>query len=363
MKNILSITISALFILTMFNACEQQYIDPITSVDPGTDESAPVITVITPQDGSQVNSASDMSEVIFEFEIADDIELGSVTITLNGEELEAYSEFKDYRKLIVKSPYELGLGDYTIVIKADDINGKSTTETINFEKINTIRELMNQAIFHLDFNEDFVDNVSEVAATVVGEPSLVAQGVDGGSYQGSEDSYLTFPGAGLQSDVLSASFYLNINGTPDRAGILVMGPEDTDNANFPDVQNDRTSGFRFFRENGAGLQQFKLNAGNGTADSWFDGGAAARVDPATTEWVHFAFTISETQSTVYINGEIVRQGDFGGIDWTGCNLLSIMSGAPRFNEWNHKSDLSHMDELLIYDRVLTQEEVQLLGML
>jgi hypothetical protein len=35
-----------------------------------------------------------------------------------------------------------------------------------------------------------------------------------------------------------------------------------------------------------------------------------------------------------------------------------MSGAPRFTEWNHKSDLSLMDELRIFSKSLTQTEVQ-----
>ena len=33
---------------------------------------------------------------------------------------------------------------------------------------------------------------------------------------------------------------------------MVVGPEDTDNGGFPDTQNDRTSGFRLFRENAGG---------------------------------------------------------------------------------------------------------------
>lgn len=343
--------------------CNEGYIDEISSVDPGSDEAAPVVNLTVPQEGMEINSANDVSIVNFAFEVSDDIELESVVVSVDGSEIKTYTDFTDYRKLIVEYPYELGTGDHTFSVVAKDVNGKETTTTVNFKKVNTIRELMEQAVLHLDFNEDFIDNVSETEATVVGEPSLVSEGVDGGSLQGAEGSYLTFPGAGLHSSEFSASFYLNINGTPDRAGVLVMGPEDTGNASFPDVQNKRTNGFRFFRENGGGLQQFKLNVGNGSADSWFDGGAAARVDPTATEWVHFAFTISETQATVYIDGEIVSQGDFTGIDWTGCDLLSIMSGVPRFSEWGHHSDQSLMDELLIYDRVLTQEEIQLLGLL
>ncbi|MEX0313966.1 MAG: LamG-like jellyroll fold domain-containing protein, partial [Allomuricauda sp.] len=61
---------------------------------------------------------------------------------------------------------------------------------------------------------------------------------------------------------------------------------------------------------------------------------------------------------VYIDGEVVAQGDFTGVDWTGCDILSIGSGAPRFNQWNHLSDLSYLDELRLFNKALTQSEVQ-----
>jgi hypothetical protein len=62
--------------------------------------------------------------------------------------------------------------------------------------------------------------------------------------------------------------------------------------------------------------------------------------------------------TVYIDGEIVSQGDFAGIDWTECDVISIMSGAPHFTGWNHLSDLSLMDELRFFDKELSEEEVK-----
>ena len=107
-----------------------------------------------------------------------------------------------------------------------------------------------------------------------------------------------------------------------------------------------------------GKQRFKLNVGDGAADYWFDGGAAADVVPNTDEWVNFAFTISGTEAVVYIDGEVVSQGALPGVNWAGCDILSIMSGDPRFMEWGHHSDESLMDELRIFDQALTQEEVQ-----
>lgn len=96
------------------------------------------------------------------------------------------------------------------------------------------------------------------------------------------------------------------------------------------------------------------------ADSWFDGGADADVDPTTGDWVHFAFSISDVEAVVYINGEVAKQGVFTGIDWTGCDVLSIMSGAPRFTGWNHWSDESLMDELRLFNKAITADEVNLL---
>lgn len=209
-------------------------------------------------------------------------------------------------------------------------------------------------IFYMPFEGNYKELISKSDATKVGSPTF-ADGKLGKAYAGAADSYLTFPTTNLKNSTFSAVFWMKINATPDRAGILVMGPPD---AAAPTAMNNRTSGFRFFRENAGGKQRFKLNAGNGTADSWFDGGSAADVDPTTGTWNHFAYTISGTECVVYINGEIAKQGTFGGIDWTGCDILSIMSGAPRFTGWNHFSDLSLMDELRIFNKALTQAEVK-----
>jgi hypothetical protein len=209
-------------------------------------------------------------------------------------------------------------------------------------------------VFYMPFEGNYKELISKSDATKVGTPTF-ADGKLGKAYAGAADSYLTFLTTGLKSSTFSAVFWMKVNPVPDRAGILVMGPPD---AAAPTAMNNRTSGFRFFRENAGGKQRFKLNAGNGTADSWFDGGAAADVDPTTGTWNHFAYTISATECVVYINGEIAKQGTFTGIDWTGCDILSIMSGAPRFTGWNHFSDLSLMDELRIFNKALTQAEVK-----
>lgn len=210
---------------------------------------------------------------------------------------------------------------------------------------------------HMPFNDDYKDLASNREVTVVGSPGFAGESVEGSNaYAGAADSYLLLPTAGLLSQEISATFWYKINPDPDRAGILTIGPPDEENASYPDVQNKRTSGFRLFREGNATEQRIKLNIGTGTGDSWNDGGV---IDATAGEWVHVAFTISSTESKIYLNGEVVNTGTLASpVDWTGTDILTVMSGAPRFTEWNHLADRSFMDNLRFYNKVLTAEEIQ-----
>ncbi|MGE5428737.1 MAG: LamG domain-containing protein, partial [Methylococcaceae bacterium] len=218
-------------------------------------------------------------------------------------------------------------------------------------------------IFYMPFEGDYTEQVSNKPATVVGSPTF-ADGKKGKAYLGAANSYLTFPIDSLaKTKEISAVFWMKVNGTPDRAGILIASPEDKANPGYPDIQNLRSSGFRFFRELSGKLQQFKLNVGIGAAlekdyESWNDGGM---VNPAKGEWVHFAFTISNTVNTIYING-VKTTGTAEAkmtfpMDWTNIKQLVIMSGGPNWTEWKHYSDLSMLDELRFFNKALTVEEV------
>lgn len=210
--------------------------------------------------------------------------------------------------------------------------------------------------FYAGFDhEDMMEMISGRELTVVGTPTLSEDGRgEGSAYKGAEGAYLTYPATGLLGNEFSASMWMKINAEPNRAGILVVAPPDTEN---PDAPNNRTSGFRFFREQAGDNQRFKLNIGTGEADVWFDGGEAADLPADSDEWHHLAFTIGESSATVYIDGEAVATGEFDGVDWTDCNLISIMSGAPNFMGWNHLSDQSMLDDLRLFDKALSAEEV------
>lgn len=337
--------------------CDREGIDPITPVDPGPDQGDPVVEITFPVDGAVIQVLESVTTVNIKFEATDDIELSEVTIDFDGSQIASFTDFLDYRRYIGEYPYDqVTDGSHTITVTATDINGKNSSASVTFTKEPAYVPLYDGEVLYMPFDGDFIDLVNIQQPEVIGSPGFAGESVVGlNAYKGAADSYLKYPTENILGDEFSAVFWMKVNASPDRAGVLVMGPPDEA---MPDTPNNRTSGFRFFRENAGGEQRFKLNVGNGMADSWFDGGDAADVIP-DDQWHHFAFTISTTQATVYIDGNVVSQGDIaGGMDTTGCNILSIMSGEPRFTQWNHLSDQSLMDELRIFNRALSGAEVQ-----
>ncbi|SDB27124.1 Concanavalin A-like lectin/glucanases superfamily protein [Flavobacteriaceae bacterium MAR_2010_188] len=350
------------FILTLlilvFSGCQDMEEPPFSDYP----LDGPVITVITPSPSgtTTIQSNTETGSITFAFKVEDDIAIANISVMVDGSEISNMSNFDDATTVEVDDlVYDnLTNGEHTFTIKATDSDGNVQTVSIPFLKIQSDPYLgLDGEIFYMPFEESYTDIVSFTEATVIGNPTFTEDAAVGASaYKGAEGSYLTFPTAGLLGEEFSASFWYNLNADPDRAGILVVGPEDVNNGSYPDVQNNRTSGFRFFREAGGDGQIFKLNVGNGTGDNWFDGGADASL-AADSGWAHMAFTISADHVAVYINGQVVKEGDFGGISWEGTDLLSIMSGAPRFTEWGHMSDQSSMDDLRLFDKALTAEEV------
>ncbi len=212
-------------------------------------------------------------------------------------------------------------------------------------------------IFYLSFDDTYEEYQSLAEALIVGNPTF-AEGKKAKAYAGAKDSYLTFDIANFAAPLTSTmtfAFWYKLNGNPDRAGILTLGPKTEGKP--ANQQNNRTSGFRLFRENAGGKQRIKANVGNGTADSWVDN-AKADLDPDNPVWVHIALVLTEGKVFIYVDGEEAASTNLSKISWNGCDILSIGSGAPRFTEWNHLSDNSLIDELRIYNKVLTATEIK-----
>lgn len=213
-------------------------------------------------------------------------------------------------------------------------------------------------IFYMDFEDNYEEYQSLNEATVVGSPGF-ATGIKGNAYAGANDSYLTFETdkfASALTPTMTFSFWYKVNSNPNRAGLLVLGPE-TEGAPA-DQQNNRTSGIRIFREDAAGKQRLKAIVGNGVDDSWIDGGDKADLDAENPTWKFIALVLTKDKAIFYIDGEEVAAANFSGISWKGSDIMSIGSGSPRFNEWGHKSDNSLIDELRIYNKALSASDIK-----
>ena len=334
--------------ILVFNACDQEYIDPVSPAEPGTDDSAPVVTINFPLEGTQIQVPELVAPVDIKFEVTDDIEIASISVLLDGTEIAAFNNFKDYRHVLEEFTYDnVTNGEHTLTVTATDLEGKSTTKNVNFSKAPPSVALFDGETFYMPFDGDFMEMISFKNATVVGTPGFAGESLAGlDAYQGATDSYLTFPTEGLLTNEFSAAFWYKVDATPDRAGILVVG----------DDADDRKQGFRLFREGNADEQRLKLNVGTGDGESWNDGGI---INVTAGEWVHVALTISETKNTIYFNGVEIRSSDMAsGVDWTGCDEITVASGGETFSYWDHKSDNSKIDELRLFNKALTQSEIK-----
>ena len=344
LKNILTIAFIALIAVSCNDG-----IDGITQVDPGADASAPVIKINRPLDGTQIKVPEATASITIDFEVTDDIEIGSISVQLDGTEINNYTEFKDYRRFLIKDiVYDnVTTGSHTLTIEAIDLDGKSSSSSVTFEKVPPYVPMYDGEKFYMPFDGDFNELVTITPATEVGTPGFAGESVLGtNAYKGATDSYLTFPTNGLlNTNEFSGAFWYKVSGDPDRAGILVIGADE-----------NRTQGLRLFREGSATEQRIKLNVGYGSGESWNDGGV---IDVTAGEWVHIAFTISETQTIIYLNGVPVNTGTMAGpIDWTGCDKITIGSGGETFSYWGHTYDNSPMDELRLFDKALSATEIQ-----
>ncbi|MBX2921999.1 MAG: hypothetical protein KF746_07395 [Chitinophagaceae bacterium] len=358
MKSIFNYIITGIVLSLSLAACKKGYIDPISKVDPGPDELAPTVEIISPSSDVQIPPTTEATNFDFKFKVADDIELSKVDISLDGALLKSYAntDLIDYRGISGTYTYaDLGLGAHTFEVVATDLSGKSTTKSFAFTISNEYIPLLPSEVLYVPFDADFGDLINTVSPVVTGSPAIVAGGHNSAAYQGATDAYLSYPLAGLYgaNNEMSFAFWYKLNGTPDRSGIVVVG-----NPIVQAASNDesRKYGFRLFRE-GAN-QLLKINVGTTTSENWIDGAPMAT---NAGVWKFITVTISATGTKLYINGEQVGSGTYPSkLELSGCSTIVLGSGGPTFAYWDHKSDLSLYDEFRVFNKVLTPEDIQLL---
>jgi hypothetical protein len=336
------------FLMALITVSCEDFLDPINpGSPPGPDTEDPELEITFPVAGKPVVSPDAITTITIKFLATDDVELKSVTINLDGTDLTTMTSFKDYMRADVKYVYNnLNEGLHTLTVTVTDKTDKTVSGSVNFNKITApVYEPMNGEVLYFPLDGYVLDLISGNAAAVVGTPGF-ATGKVNDAYAGAADSYLTYPTTGVLGTEFSVAFWYKINADPQRGGILAISPEG----------DSRTVGLRMFRENSGTLQNIGLNFGIGTVEVWMNPFVQV---PTDQDWTHIAISISTTHAAIYVNGGIALEQDIEAkIDWTGCNSISIASGAPNFTYWEHFSDLSLYDEMHFFTRAITVEEVQ-----
>lgn len=347
MKNIYKLFIGLFSICVMLTSCSDG-IDPITPVEAGADMGAPEVTISAPLDGNTIKVLDEISSVDIKFKVVDDIEIDNIEVMVDGNVIATMNDFLDYRIVNEELTYDnIANGDHSVTIKATDMDGNSTSKTVNFSKEPPYTPKFQNEFLYMPFDGDYVDLITLKSSEVTGNLSFAGESFLGSnSFTGASDSYLNYPFDGSIGTEFTATFWYKVSGDPDRAGILVAGADE-----------NRTQGFRLFREGSADAQTIKLNVGTGAGEVWNDGGT---IDPNSDEWVHVAFTVTSEETVIYLDGMPVNTGNMAGmaIDWTGVEQLTIGAGGETFSYWNHLHDTSSIDELRFFDAALSQEEIQ-----
>ncbi|PGH40353.1 MAG: hypothetical protein CRN43_03480 [Candidatus Nephrothrix sp. EaCA] len=327
-------------------ACQQGGINDISQVDPGADNAEPTLDLVYPINGTKVQVKEDVAKINIRFNAGDDIEVGNITVNLDGKQVGTFtgSNYPDYRRVSLAFAYDqITNGDHTMSITVSDLSKKTITKTVAFSKVPAYKP-MSKEVLYMPFDGDANEKVAIADAAVTGTPAY-REGKKNSAYFGETGAYITYPlGDALKSQEITIAFWYKLNAVPDRSGIFTIGTS---------AKEDRNHGIRIFRENSE-TQIIKVNIGIGEDNVWNDGASIA----SNAGWVHLAVVISKTNSIFYLNGVPSKTAALSApINWDDCKFITLASGEPTFAYWNHKSDLSGYDELRIFSKAMTEAEV------
>lgn len=372
---ILQFLLIATFLVTI--GCQEGYIDEISSVDPGQDESAPTVTLNYPNGDITIPFTETETDIEFEFGAVDDIELQSITISLNGTELAGFTEFTDYRMSNKSYLYEgAPVGNHTAEVTATDLAGKSTTVSLDFEVTNQYVPKSGE-IFYMPFEGGvFLDLITETSGTTNGDPGFV-NGVSGKaiSLSAASQSYMLFPGdAFAAAESFTVSFWVNpdfVDESEDGGIDGVLGLVNLSNV------GRFWGNLDFFVENGSNPTDgadMRIHITNGVDSPTFTETWISNVNDVPDffgNWSSHILTYDNTsrEFKYYINGELMTttaaswEGDlvfqdsgpmvFGCVQFMTDPSLTSATGSQAWASYL----TGELDEVRIFDVALSEAEV------
>lgn len=372
MKILQSIFIGVLLIAF---GCKDGYIDDISSVSPGADEAAPEVEINYPLEGTQIRVREDVTSINIQFEASDDIEVDNISVKLDGSEIASFDSFKDYRQVIQSYSYnKLSNGAHTLTITATDLSDKSTSTSVNFEKVEPYQPYDGE-IFYMPFDGDYFELVGIREATG-GVHTTFADGVKGKalSLDAAQKSYLIFEPDSTVTDVesFSLSFWVNPefvdadnNGGID--GILGL-------VNLSNV-NKFWGNIDFFVENGSNPTDgadMRIHITNGSDETWITN--VNDIPGFFGQWTNHILTYdaSSSEFKYYINGVLMTTAS---ASWSGAMSFEdsgpLVMGAVQFQTDPSLTSATgsqpwasyltgELDEVRIFNKALSQEEIDVI---
>jgi hypothetical protein len=381
MKNIFNLTVMGIMFSLSFTACKKDYIDPISKVDPGTDATAPTVSIIAPAAATVVIPFTDTkTNYTFKFSVSDDIELKNIDIALNGGNLASFNKFIDYRSYTGTYEYkDLAIGNHSFVVTATDLSGKTTSKSFAFTITNKYQPIFPSEVFFVPFDFPSTDPLKIVSDIVLNTSATAnststTAGISGNAMQGGGLKYVTYakPNNWISaSQSFSVSFWFKLNGqTKNNNG--GNGPEYV--FSVPSTNGHWSGGqaFLFFETNASGTQiKFPVVAAD-MSDTWFvweNGNAIPGI--ANNTWKHCAlvYDASTSKMTLYIDGVAnatqASWGTHGNINFNPSTATAFRLGAgPKdvnndaADDWLRSTWKGGLDQFRLFTGALSASEVK-----